>query len=109
MAAEALAAQANFEAQMKTLYNNPFASQLLAASSKMFSNFDVNPFLQTTFKQEVQDDSYADAEEEGRRKEQEISMERERVEEDKEDKEDKEEMEEVHDRKDEGGLKSIDA
>ena len=39
------------QAQMKTLYNNPFASQLLAASSKMFSNFDVNPFLQTTFKQ----------------------------------------------------------
>ena len=36
---------------MKTLYNNPFASQLLAASSKMFSSFDVNPFLQTTFKQ----------------------------------------------------------
>ena len=36
---------------MKTLYNNPFASQLLAASSKMFSGFDVNPFLQTTFKQ----------------------------------------------------------
>ena len=36
---------------MKTLYNNPFASQLLAASSKMFSTFDVNPFLQTTFKQ----------------------------------------------------------
>ena len=38
---------------MKTLYNNPFASQLLAASSKMFSSFDVNPFLQTTFKQVV--------------------------------------------------------
>ena len=40
-------------------------------------------------------------------------MERERVEEVKQDKEDKEEMEEmkeeVHDRKDEGGLKSIDA
>ena len=51
MAAEALAAQATFEAHMKTLYNNPFASQLLAASSKMFTSFDVNPFLQTTFKQ----------------------------------------------------------
>ena len=37
--------------------------------------------------QEVQDDSYADAEEEGRRREQEISMERERVEETMEDKE----------------------
>ena len=37
-------------------------------------------------------------------------MERERMEEDKEDKEEAEEMnEEVHDRKDEGGLKSIDA
>ena len=45
------------QAQMKTLYNNPFASQLLAASSKMFSNFDVNPFLQTTFKQ-VAGDGY---------------------------------------------------
>ena len=40
---------------MKTLYNNPFASQLLAASSKMFSSFDVNPFLQTTFKQVAHD------------------------------------------------------
>ena len=45
------------QAQMKTLYNNPFASQLLAASSKMFSSFDVNPFLQTTFKQ-VAGDGY---------------------------------------------------
>ena len=44
---------------MKTLYNNPFASQLLAASSKMFSSFDVNPFLQTTFKQ-VADDGTGD-------------------------------------------------
>ena len=49
---------------MKSLYNNPFASQLLAASSKMFNNLDVNPFLQTTFKQELPDtDSFADAEE----------------------------------------------
>jgi len=64
LAAESKAAQAAFEAQMKSLYNNPFASQLLAASSKMFGNFDVNPFLQTTFKQEVPDtDSFADAEE----------------------------------------------
>ena len=63
LAAESRAAQAAFEAQMKSLYNNPFASQLLAASSKMFSNFDVNPFLQTTFKQEVPDDNFADAEE----------------------------------------------
>jgi len=63
LAAESKAAQAAFEAQMKSLYNNPFASQLLAASSKMFSNFDVNPFLQTTFKQEVPDDNFADAEE----------------------------------------------
>jgi len=61
--AESRAAQAAFEAQMKSIYNNPFASQLLAASSKMFSNFDVNPFLQTTFKQEVPDDNFADAEE----------------------------------------------
>jgi hypothetical protein len=63
LAAESKAAQAAFEAQMKSLYNNPFASQLLAASSKMFSNFDVNPFLQTTFKQEIPDDNFADAEE----------------------------------------------
>lgn len=63
LAAESRAAQAAFEAQMKSLYNNPFASQLLAASSKMFSNFDVNPFLQTTFKQEVPDDNFVDAEE----------------------------------------------
>ena len=53
MAAEAMAAQASFEAQMKTLYNNPFASQLLAASSKMFTTFDVNPFLQPSVKQVV--------------------------------------------------------
>lgn len=63
LAEESRAAQAAFEAQMKSLYNNPFASQLLAASSKMFSNFDVNPFLQTTFKQELPDDNFADAEE----------------------------------------------
>eukprot|EP00092_Neocalanus_flemingeri_P002323 GFUD01002481.1.p1 GENE.GFUD01002481.1~~GFUD01002481.1.p1 ORF type:complete len:605 (-),score=132.40 GFUD01002481.1:649-2463(-) len=63
LAAESRAAQAAFETQMKSLYNNPFASQLLAASSKMFSNFDVNPFLQTTFKQEVPDDNFADADE----------------------------------------------
>jgi len=64
LAAESKAAQAAFEAQMKSLYNNPFASQLLAASSKMFNNLDVNPFLQTTFKQELPDnDSFADAEE----------------------------------------------
>ena len=53
MAVEAMAAQASFEAQMKTLYNNPFASQLLAASSKMFTTFDVNPFLQPRVKQVV--------------------------------------------------------
>ena len=29
------AAQAAFEAQIKSLYSNPFASQLLAASSKV--------------------------------------------------------------------------
>ena len=51
LAAEALAAQATFEAQMKSFYSNPLACQLLAASSKMLTGFDVNPFLQTVVKQ----------------------------------------------------------
>ena len=65
LAAESRAAQAAFEAQMKSFYNNPFASQLLAASTKMFSgNFDLNPFLGTAVKQEAPDDeNFDDAEE----------------------------------------------
>ena len=62
-AAESRAAQAAFEAQMKQFYNNPFASQLLAASSKMFTNIDLNPFLQRTVKMEPapDDEHFADA------------------------------------------------
>ena len=63
LAAESRAAQAAFEAQMKQFYNNPFASQLLVASSKMFSNIDLNPFLQTSVKVEAPDeDTFEDAE-----------------------------------------------
>ena len=65
-AAESRAAQAAFEAQMKQFYNNPFASQLLAASSKMFSDF--TPFLQSaaaTVKVETPDeDTFEDADNE---------------------------------------------
>ena len=46
LAAESRAAQAAFEAQMKQFYNNPFASQLLAASSKMLTGLELHPFLQ---------------------------------------------------------------
>ena len=35
LAAEARSAQAAFESHMKSFYSNPFASQLLAASSKV--------------------------------------------------------------------------
>ena len=63
LAAESRAAQAAFEAQMKQFYNNPFASQLLVASSKMFTNIDLNPFLQTSVKVEAPDeDTFEDAE-----------------------------------------------
>ena len=63
LAAESRAAQAAFEAQMKQFYNNPFASQLLVASSKMFNSVDLNPFLQTNVKVEAPDeDTFEDAE-----------------------------------------------
>ena len=63
LAAESRAAQAAFEAQMKQFYNNPFASQLLVASSKMFNNIDLNPFLQTAVKVEAPDEeTFEDAE-----------------------------------------------
>ena len=63
LAAESRAAQAAFEAQMKQFYNNPFASQLLVASSKMFNSVDLNPFLQTSVKVEAPDeDTFEDAE-----------------------------------------------
>lgn len=63
LAAESRAAQAAFEAQMKQFYNNPFASQLLVASSKMFNNIDLNPFLQTSVKVEAPDEeTFEDAE-----------------------------------------------
>ena len=63
LAAESRAAQAAFEAQMKQFYNNPFASQLLVASSKMFNSIDLNPFLQTSVKVEAPDeDTFEDAE-----------------------------------------------
>ena len=62
LAAESKAAQAAFEAQMKQFYNNPFASQLLAASSKMFTNIDLNPFLQNAVKIEApEEDNFEDA------------------------------------------------
>ena len=48
---------------MKQFYNNPFASQLLVASSKMFNSIDLNPFLQTSVKVEAPDeDTFEDAE-----------------------------------------------
>ena len=65
LAAESKAAQAAFEAQMKQFYNNPFASQLLAASSKMFTNIDLNPFLQSAVKIEApEEDNFEDADNE---------------------------------------------
>ena len=68
LAAESRAAQAAFEAQMKQFYNNPFASQLLAASSKMFTNVDLNTFLQSQVKVEAPDeDNFEDAESEAAR------------------------------------------
>ena len=68
LAAESRAAQAAFEAQMKQFYNNPFASQLLAASSKMFNNIDLNTILQSQVKVEAPDeDNFEDAESEAAR------------------------------------------
>ena len=62
---ESRAAQAAFEAQMKQFYNNSFATQLLAASSKMFSNIELNPFLQTRVKMETPDEeTFEDADNE---------------------------------------------
>ena len=62
LATESKAAQAAFEAQMKQFYNNPFASQLLAASSKMFTSIDLNPFLQNAVKIEApEEDNFEDA------------------------------------------------
>ena len=62
LAAESRAAQAAFEAQMKQFYNNPFASQLLAASSKMLTGLEL-PFLQSSIvKVEAPDeDNFEDA------------------------------------------------
>ena len=68
LAAESGAAQAAFEAQMKQFYNNPFASQLLAASSKMFNNIDLNTLLQSQVKVEAPDEeNFEDAESEAAR------------------------------------------
>ena len=63
LAAESRAAQAAFEAQMKQFYNNPFASQLLAASSKMLTGLELHPFLQSSIvKVEAPDeDNFEDA------------------------------------------------
>ena len=53
---------------MKQFYNNPFASQLLAASSKMFTNVDLNTFLQSQVKVEAPDEeNFEDAESEAAR------------------------------------------
>ena len=68
LAAESRAAQAAFEAQMKQFYNNPFASQLLAASSKMFNNIDLNTILQSQVKVEAPDEeNFEDADSEAAR------------------------------------------
>jgi len=53
-------AAAALEAQMKSFYNNPFASQLLAASSKMYQHLQES---RGGIKQEAADPSYEDADE----------------------------------------------